>query len=163
ALHYVGTGADREQSVFAQDMWRWRQLTISAGIRFDHYRLLVQDSAWSPRFGMAYAFPKLGLVLRGSFDRVFQTPAIEGLLVSSQANLAIFGGSALRLPVPPSRGNYYQAGFAKSLCGHFRLDADWYLRAVRNFADDDVLLNTGVSFPISFSSARVRGFEASLT
>ena len=29
-----------------------------------------------------------------------------------------------------------------------------------NFADDDLLLNTGVSFPIAFRRARVEGTEA---
>ncbi|MDQ2900234.1 MAG: TonB-dependent receptor [Acidobacteriota bacterium] len=156
---FNGKGIDREQSAYAQDLWRLGRLTLSAGLRFDHYRLLVKDSAWSPRLGVAYTFPKLGLVLRGSYDRVFQTPANEGLLVSGSLAIQGLNDHVLSLPVRPSHGNYYQIGFAQSLFAHLRLDADWYLRDFDNFADDDLLLNTGVSFPISFAHARVRGFE----
>jgi hypothetical protein len=38
-----------------------------------------------------------------------------------------------------------------------------YRRVARNFADDDVLLNTGVSFPIALAQARVRGAELAIT
>ena len=57
--------------------------------------------------------------------------------------------SVLRLPVPPSRGNFFQVGFAKSVFSKLSLDGNYYRRNVRNFADDDLLLNTGVSFPSS--------------
>jgi hypothetical protein len=66
------------------------------------------------------------------------------------------------LPVRPSRGNFYEAGFAKSIFGHMRLDGSYYRRDIRNFADDDQLLNTGISFPIAFASATIYGFEAKL-
>jgi len=51
---------------------------------------------------------------------------------------------------------------AKGLFGKVRLDANYYVRSVDNFADDDLLLNTGVSFPIAFRKAEVRGVEAKL-
>jgi hypothetical protein len=68
----------------------------------------------------------------------------------------------LILPVRPSRGNFYEAGFAKSLFGHVRVDASYYRRDIRNFADDDLLLNTGISFPIAFANATIYGFEGKL-
>ncbi len=40
--------------------------------------------------------------------------------------------------------------------------ANYFRRAVRDFADDDVLLNTGVSFPISFRRAEIHGVEVKL-
>jgi len=56
---------------------------LSGGIRFDHYDLLVSQTAWSPRGGAAYywAWPKV--VFRAAYDRIFQTPAFENLLDSS--------------------------------------------------------------------------------
>ena len=36
------------------------------------------------------------------------------------------------------------------------------MRNVSNFADDDVFLNTGVSFPIAFQNARIHGIETKL-
>jgi hypothetical protein len=43
-----------------------------------------------------------------------------------------------------------------------RLDGTWYRRETSNFSDDSLLLNTGVSFPISFAHADVHGFEAKI-
>jgi len=43
-----------------------------------------------------------------------------------------------------------------------RLDANVFRRNFRNFADDDVLLDTGVSFPIAFNKARIFGEELRL-
>ena len=43
-----------------------------------------------------------------------------------------------------------------------RLDVSRYWRAFRNPIDDDVFLNTGLSFPITFASAHIAGTEARL-
>src|SRR5262249_3840565 len=71
-------------------------------------------------------------------------------------------GVGLYLPLRPSRGNYYEVGFSKSLASHLRLDTNWFARAVNNFEDDDLFLNTGVSFPIAFQHALIRGTEVKL-
>src|SRR5262249_3220951 len=44
-----------------------------------------------------------------------------------------------------------------------RLDLAGYHRTFKQFADDDVFLNTGVTFPIAFDSASVSGLDAKLT
>ena len=69
-----------EESAFVQDMIRAGRWTFSAGIRWDGYRLLVRDSAVSPRLSAAWYWPRAGLVLRASYDRAFEVPAIENLL-----------------------------------------------------------------------------------
>ena len=151
-LRFADRRQGREQAAFIQDQIRAGNWTISAGLRWDRYRLLVTEQAVSPRLGLAYHLPSAGLVLRASYDRAFQTPAVENLLLASSTGE----------PVPPSRGHFYQAGFAKSLAGRVRLDANYFRRHLRDFADDDILLNTGVSFPIAFSRATIHGFEAKL-
>ncbi len=50
--------ADREQSLFAQDTMRFGNFTLSAGLRWDHYALVVKQNAWSPRLGAAWYWPK---------------------------------------------------------------------------------------------------------
>jgi outer membrane cobalamin receptor len=150
---------DREQSVFAQDLIRLGPFTVNAGIRFDHYRVIVDESAWSPRLGAAYYIKRADLLLRASYDRVFQTPAFENLLLASSPQLSALNSNVLRLPVRPSRGNFYEAGFSKGVARRLRLDVSFFRRALNRFADDDVLLNTGVSFPISFARADIRGAE----
>ena len=49
---------DREQAGFAQDSVRLGNFTLSAGLRWDHYSLVVRDQAWSPRLGAAWYWPK---------------------------------------------------------------------------------------------------------
>jgi hypothetical protein len=59
--------------------------------------------------------------------------------------------------VRPSIGNFFEVGFSKRLLSTFRVDAAHFRRTMTNFADDDLLLNTGVSFPIAFRRADIRG------
>jgi outer membrane cobalamin receptor len=153
---------DREQALFVQDLMRFGNWTINAGIRWDHYRLLLDENAFSPRLAAAWYWPAGDLVLRASFDRVFQTPAFENLLLASASAVDSLNGNVLRLPVRPSRGNFYEAGFAKGLLGKLRLNASYYQRRMKNFADDDLLLNTGVSFPIAFRQAEIHGVEVKM-
>ncbi|MBC7927349.1 MAG: TonB-dependent receptor [Bryobacteraceae bacterium] len=150
---------NRESALWIQDHIRVGNLTIDAGLRWDQYRLVASEQAFSPRFGVAWQVPRAGLVFRASYDRVFQTPAIENLLLAS---VGAPGPELLRLPVQPSRGNFFEAGFSKALLGRVRLDGSWFRRELRDFADDGLLLNTGVSFPISFAQASIQGFEAKL-
>ena len=159
---FSGQGRDREQAVFVQDQWQRGVWTVNAGIRWDAYRLMVEDHAVSPRLGVAWSLPKAGLVLRGSYDRAFQTPAVENLLLASDPAVDALNPDVLRLPVQPSRGNFYDAGFSKTLAGKARLDVSHFYRSMSDFADDDLLLNTGVSFPIAFHAARIRGTEITL-
>lgn len=159
---FRGRAQDREPAAFAQDMIRLRNWTFSAGLRFDHYSLLVHESAWSPRLGIAYYWPAADIVFRASYDRVFQTPAFENLLVSSSPEVSSLSDQVLRLPVKPSHGNFYEAGFSKSIFGKVRLDGNLYHRDFNNYADDDLLLNTGVSFPISYARAVIYGEEIQL-
>ena len=53
-------------------------------------------------------------------------------------------------------------GLSKSIAGHVRLEASYFERRIHDFSDDDLLLNTGISFPIAFAAAEIRGVEAKL-
>ena len=66
------------------------------------------------------------------------------------------------MPLHPSRGHFFEAGFSKSVGGRFRVDGVAFRRAITKFADDSVLFNTGVSFPITFANAHIYGYEAKL-
>jgi outer membrane cobalamin receptor len=153
---------DREEAIFAQDQIRLGKLTLNAGVRIDHYSLLENSSAVSPRIGAAYYWEAADLVLRSSYDRIFQTPAFENILLASSPQVQALNDNVLRLPVLPSLGNFYEAGFTKGLFKKLRIDATYYKRSMSNFADDDLLLNTGVSFPIAFSRAEIHGEEVKL-
>jgi outer membrane receptor for Fe3+-dicitrate len=153
---------DLEQSAFVQDLIRLGGWTISAGLRWDHYQLLVNQNAFSPRLSLSHYFPSAALVLHASYDRAFQTPSWNNILLSSSPAVLSLNPNVLRLPVEPSRANYYEAGLTKAFLGKFKLDANYFRRLLNNYADDDQLLNTGVSFPIAFRKAIIYGAEARL-
>jgi hypothetical protein len=68
----------------------------------------------------------------------------------------------LRLPVKPSVGDYYEVGTSSVLAQHLKFDANWFRRVVRNFADDDQIENTSISFPIAFRKAIIYGLEGKI-
>jgi hypothetical protein len=156
-------GSDREQALFVQDRMSLGAWTASAGLRWDRYDFLVKDRAVSPRVGIAWARPSRDLVVRASYDRAFQTPSFENLLLASSASVEALSQEVARLPVPPSRGNFYEAGVTKGVFGRARVDVSAYRRQIQDFADDDVLLNTGVNFPVAFRKADIRGGEVKIT
>ncbi len=158
----AGSRPDLEQSAFAQDLIRLGHWTISAGLRWDHYQLLVNQNAVSPRLSVSRYFPSAALVLHVSYDRAFQTPSWNNILLSSSPAVLSLNPNILRLPVEPSRANYYEAGLTKAFLGQFKLDVNYFRRLLNNYADDDQLLNTGVSFPIAFRKAIIYGAEARL-
>ena len=162
AFSFAERRADREQALFVQDQMRIGPWTLNAGLRWDRYRLAVRDSALSPRFAAAWSWPAADLVVRASYDRAFQTPAIENLLIASSEAVETLGGEVLRLPVPPSRGDFYEVGLSKAIGGRVRIDAALFTRRMTDVADDDLLLNTGVSFPIAFHRAEISGAEVKL-
>jgi outer membrane cobalamin receptor len=161
-FNFSGRAQDREQAVFAQDLIRLGRWTLSIGLRWDHYQLLVERNAVSPRLGVAWYWPRAEMVFHASYDRVFQTPAFENLLLSSSPSVVVLNPNVLHLPVPPSFGNYYEVGVTKGFFGKFKLDATYFDRGVSNYADDDLLLDTGVSFPIAFRKGEIYGAEAKI-
>ena len=156
-----------ESSGYFQDHFNWKSWSFNLGIRYDNYRFLIHDSAWSPRIGVAYFIPKTQTRFHFSYDRAFQTPSLENLLLSS--SLQAQNLSPLRaldqpggLAVPTSRADFYEAGVSQALGKRVRLDIEYFRRKIGNFADDDVFFNTGINFPVSLFGARIKGAEARL-
>ena len=74
---------DLEQSAFVEDLLGLGNWTIRAGLRWDHYQLLVNQNAFSPRLSSGRYVPSLRMMLHASYDRIFQTPSFENILISS--------------------------------------------------------------------------------
>lgn len=153
---------DIEQSLYVQDSYHRGNWNVSVGLRFDHYKLAVNENAVSPRFGISRYISKWNLLLHASYDRVFQTPAVENILIASSPDVDVVNGTVLRLPVLSARANYYEGGLTKAIAGKLRIEANVFRRDFHNYSDDDVLLDTGVSFPIAFAKARIFGEELSV-
>jgi hypothetical protein len=158
-----GQRPDLEQSAFVQDQIRMGNWTANVGLRYDHYQLVVNKQAVDPRLAISRYFPKLGLLAHFSYDRVFQTPSFENLLLASSFEVEFINPDVLRLPVLPSQGNYYEAGVSKAFDNNLRVDINYYLRKVANFADDDQIDNTTITFPIAFQKAIIYGAEGKIT
>ena len=159
---FAGQRADLEQSVYVQDLIHLGAWNFSAGLRWDHYQLLVNEQAFSPRISVSRFFSGANLMVHASYDRIFQTPSSANILISSSASIVSLSPEVLRLPVKPSHGDYFELGVSKSFFGKFRLDANGYRRQANNYADDDQLLSTAVSFPISFRRSEIYGAEAKI-
>jgi hypothetical protein len=160
---FLANRPDLEQSAFIQDQIRLKNWTINAGLRWDHYQLLLNRHAVDPRFAISRYFPLADLLVHFSYDRVFQTPSSENILLSSSVQVeSIDPQSFLRLAVEPSEGNYYEAGLTKVFYGKIKLDTNYFRRLVANYADDDQIDNTAITFPIAFQKAVIYGAEAKL-
>jgi hypothetical protein len=156
----------KEFSSYIQDAYTYRNFTVSGGLRFDHYSFLVTETAFSPRVGIAYSIPRSGTVLRASYNRIFQTPSTEYLLISegpeaetlvNPRTVAIFGPDIRRMR--SERSNWYEVGVQQRLGRLGRLDAAYYAKRTRDLHDNDQFLNTSVIFPISLSRGRIEGFD----
>jgi hypothetical protein len=159
---FLANRPDLEQSAFVQDLIRLGNWTINVGVRWDHYQLILNRQAVDPRFSISRYFPSADLVLHFSYDRVFQTPSFENILLSSSTAATMLNPISLQLPVKPSEGNYYELGLTKAFFEKLKLDVNYFRRLVNNYADDDQINNTTISFPIAFRKAIIYGAEAKL-
>jgi hypothetical protein len=163
AFSFSAERPDLEQSAFVQDLVRVGNWIASLGVRWDHYQLLLNKNAVGPRVSVSRYIPSAAMVMHFSYDRVFQTPSSQNLLLSSSTQVeSIDPENFFRLPVQPSEGNYFEGGVAKTFFDRIRLDANYYRRTENDFADDDQIENTTISFPIAFRKAIIYGGEAKL-
>jgi hypothetical protein len=159
---FAANRPDLEQSAFVQDLIRFGNWTVNVGLRWDHYQLILNRQAVDPRVSISRYFPSAGLVLHFSYDRVFQTPSFENILLSSSTAATNLDPVSLQLPVAPSQGNYYEVGLTKTLFKQFKLQTNYFRRLVNNYADDDQISNTSISFPIAFRNAIIYGGDAKI-
>src|SRR5262249_59519520 len=110
-------------SFYAQDQFSpLPNLTVQAGLRYDHTGLLVSDQQVSPRLGAVFFIPKTKTALRASFNRLFQPPQVDNLLLSSSEmarSLSPFatGPSGGGADIHPEKGSAYEAGFGQRFSG----------------------------------------------
>ncbi|PYS48221.1 MAG: hypothetical protein DMF68_13755 [Acidobacteria bacterium] len=159
----------RTLSAYAQDHFALvKNLTLDVGLRYDNYKLVIKEGAFSPRVGLAYYIPSTKTTLRASYNRLFQPPPVENLLLASSAQaaaispIAVLQGFTTVQPILPDKENSFEVGAQQLLSRFFRLTATVYQKRVENFSDKDQFFETGVIFPIAISSGRVTGEELRL-
>jgi outer membrane receptor protein involved in Fe transport len=163
---FNGQKTGRTLSAYVQDRFTlFKNFTLDAGIRYDNYRLLVADQALSPRIGAAYYIPRTQTTLHVSYNRLFQPPPAENLLLASSAEaasispIAVIQGFSTVAPILPDKENVFEIGAQQLLTKYVRVGLTLYQKRIQNFSDKDQFFETGVIFPIAISSGRVTGEE----
>ncbi len=166
---FNGSRTGHTASAYVQDRFTIKSnLTLDLGVRFDRYKLLITEHAFSPRLGLAYYIPKTKTTLRASYNRLFQPPPAENLLLASSAEAAaispisVLQGATTLQPLLPDKQHSFEAGAQQLLSQYLRLNLTVYQKRIENFSDKDQFFETGVIFPISISSGRVTGEEMRL-
>ncbi len=162
-------GSGQLFTVFLRDRVNWRRFVIDLGLRYDRYSMVVRAAQLQPRIGFAYHLKSSGTVFRASYNRNFQTPPNENLLLANSMESALLAPPDVRrtfnggvIPIEPQRQNVYEAGIQQDLAGHASLDLAFYHKDSSNPQDNDNFLNTGIIFPTSLAFSRVNGFETRL-
>lgn len=168
---FEGRATRGQGSAFVQDTFSPAEgLTMNAGVRFDATRVLVADSAFSPRLGAVYYLPRWEATLRASYNRLFMPPQVENLLLSSSEEAralspfesadeeASSGGAEVR----PERQHAYEVGLAKAFGRRLLLDVAYWRRSFRNQADPNVFFGTTIVFPNAVAEGEARGVNLRL-
>ncbi len=156
---------------YAQDTVRWRNLTVNAGLRYDHNSLFLEESQLQPRIGAAYYIPATATVLRASYDKMFITPEYENILLSSSAQASSLSPPEVQQSALAGFGHLFNraehhnainAGIQQGFGKYLRADVSWWKRQVQFTADQDQFFNTGIVFPLNFKGGDLSGWNVRL-
>jgi hypothetical protein len=166
-LSFHGAGNINQEAFYIQDQISLGNLILTPGFRFDHYDGIgTTNNGAAPRLGAAYNIKKSGTVLRAAYARTFETPFNENLLLSSATGVGglasnVFGSTST--PIQPGRRNQFNAGFQQALGKYLLLDADYFWKYTHNAFDFSTLLNTTITFPISWHNSKIDGVTGRLS
>lgn len=149
------------QDVFIQDQITLKNLTISAGLRFDNYDGLSKDKMLEPRLGLSYLIKATGTVVRASYTRAMETPYNENLVLSSNTGAGglatnVFGAYA-STPLRPGHRNQYSAGIEQAIKKYVQIEANYFWKSTKDAFDFDTLFNTSIAFPIEWKESKIDG------
>jgi len=110
------------------------------------------------------------LVLRASYNRNYQTPPNENLLLSNSEEASLLApasvrealGSAYR-PIQPERQDVLEAGAQFTIGSAVTIDSAVYRKTSEDQQDNNNFFDTGIIFPTTLAAIDVTGAEARLT
>lgn len=156
--------AINQVAFYGTDTYTVGNLVLTVGFRLDSYRGVagVSTLAPQPRAGVAYRITKTGTVLRAAYARTMETPFNENLLLSSATGAgglaeSVFGSNAV--PIRPGFRNQFNGGFQQAVGRRVLVDADYFWKYTHNAYDFGTLLNTTITFPISWRNSKLTGFS----
>jgi hypothetical protein len=158
---FHGAADVNQEAVFAQDQITIKNLTISAGLRFDNYDGISHDKLLQPRAGFSYLVKKTGTVIQGSYTRVMETPYNENLVLSSDTGAGglatnVFGAYA-STPLRPGHRNQYSVGLEQAIKKYVQIEASYFWKFTKDAFDFDTLFNTSIAFPIEWHQSKIDG------
>ncbi len=152
-------------AVYAQDSFSpVKNLSLSLGLRLDYSSLPRSAKQFSPRLGATYFVARTKTAFRASFNRLYQPPQIENLLLANSAQARAPSpfaetGNAGGAVICPERVSAYEIGVAQTFFNRARLDIAYWRRNFRNFGDPNTFFNTTVVFPNSVARGFARGLD----
>lgn len=154
------TGNINQAGIYIQDGLTLGNLEINMGLRVDYYSGLTTQTQPEPRLGLAYNIKRTGTVLRASYARTMETPFNENLLLSSATGAGglaqtVFGSNSV--PISPGWRNQFNTGFQQAIGKFILVDADYFWKYTHNAFDFSTLLNTNLTFPISWHNSKLDG------
>jgi hypothetical protein len=152
---------------FAESTLSLAHVSVTAGLRHDEYRFLVDGRQLQPRVGVAYRPGGRDLVLRASYNRNYQTPPNENLLLSNSEHASRLAPASVRealggtyRPIRPERQDVYEVGAQFLVRRLWTVDASAYRKHSRDQQDNNNFFDTGIIFPTTLRSITVTGAEA---
>lgn len=165
-FRFSGRAAGSLSSAFLQDTMRLGRFVVTLGLRYDYYRFLARGAQWQPRVGLAYHLKETGTVFRASYNRTYQTPPNENLLLANSREAESLSPPAIRdalggasFVIRPERQNVYELGLQQAIGPWASINGTFYHKNSTDLQDNDNFLDTGIIFPTSLASARVNGAE----
>jgi hypothetical protein len=155
-------------STYVQDEFSpLSNLTINAGMRYEHTDLLVPAQQASPRLGTVYYLTRTRTAVRASFNRLYMPPQLENLLLASspqarQLSPFAAGPSGGGSEIAPETSSAYEIGVSQQLPASLRLNVAYWWRDFRTIGDPNVLFSTTIIFPNSVAAAHAQGLDARL-
>ena len=166
AFQFAAQARGSMRSGFFQDHLRMGRFTATLGLRYDSYRFLASGGQWQPRLGFAYHLKETNTVFRAAYNRLYQTPPNENLLLSSSESAAVLAPPIVRqtlgrtaVVLQPERQNFYELGFQQGAGKWMSISGTYYHKAATDQQDNNNFFNTGIIFPITLASIRVNGAE----
>jgi Carboxypeptidase regulatory-like domain len=155
-----------QYAFYLQDSIKAGNFLFKLGFRGEHYAGPATDNGFQPRAGIAYNVKKTGTVLRIAYARTLETPFNENLLLSSLTGAGglaqgVFGADAVA--IRPGHRNQFNTGLQQALGRHLLLDADYFWKYTHSAYDYSTLLNTTITFPISWHNSKLDGVTGRLS
>ncbi len=163
---FHGTGNIDQEAAYLQDEITQGHFLFTVGFRADRYAGLVTRTEPQPRLGIAYNVKGTGTVLRVAYARTMETPFNENLLLSSATGTGglaqnVFGSTSV--PIQPGFRNQFNAGLQQAIGKFLLVDADYFWKYTHGGFDFSTLLNTTITFPISWHNSKVDGVTGRLS